>query len=209
MKKMAVVCAVALVCGGVLASPSAMPGMSTSNVVFAAQQAKFSDEDYVVAAFLKFSKKTVDEVQDGSIQVAKTDNHYLINDNQFTVTVNKKKVTIKPADQNSGNKKRVYSKVQLRKAFKGSESALQAKIAVAQDNQNESEPSAQQQASTSQQAPTQQAANGDDQNTGQKPMISENEWYERLLAAGWDENAKTANYYTQKAGLAGVDVAPQ
>lgn len=40
-------------------------------------------------------------------------------------------------------------------------------------------------------------------------MIFENEWFQRLIAAGWDEHADTADYYTQKAGLSDVQVAPQ
>lgn len=189
----------------------AQPGMgsiSGSVPVYAAQQqGKFSNsDDYAALAFLRFSKQSIADVADGSIQLNKDGKNYLLTDsnNQFTISVGKKKVAIETTDQNNNVTKHNYSKSKVKKQFKGHEGELKAKNATDQAQAPSTDSNAaQQQNTTGQQSADPQA------NNGGKQMIFENEWFQRLIAAGWDEHADTADYYTQKAGLSDVQVAPQ
>ena len=188
----------------------AQPGMgsiSGSVPVYAAQQqGKFSNSDYAALAFLRFSKQSIADVADGSIQLNKDGKNYLLTDsnNQFTISVGKKKVAIETTDQNNNVTKHNYSKSKVKKQFKGHEGELKAKNATDQAQAPSTDSNAaQQQNTTGQQSADPQANNGGQQ------MIFENEWFQRLIAAGWDEHADTADYYTQKAGLSDVQVAPQ
>lgn len=218
MKKMVLLCTAALATTMLVAAPNAHQSISAGSIAMAASRDQFSNAEYAVMGFLQFSKQQVKAVQDSSLQLAKNGSAYTLTDdnNQFSITVTRKKVTVKTTDQNNTEKQHVYTKSQLRKKFKGQAAAIKAKIndqagqaaAAAPVQQNSQLNGNQQQAS---QAAAGSASDNTNQgnNNGQSGMISENEWYERLIAAGWDENGQTADYYTHKAGLDGVLVAPQ
>lgn len=214
MKKITLVCAATIAACSLMSVKSSNNITGFDNVAMAAQhQTAYSDENYAVMSFLQFNKQRLNDIQDGSIQLSKNGDTYVLNDgnNQFNITVSSKKVTIETSDQNGQQKKHTYTKSQLRKKFNGKAKALDAKIAEQatqsdSSTTNTTNTTSDQQNGDSQQAT--QSTNSSDQGNN-KGMISENEWYQRLIAAGWDENAKTAEFYNHKAGLDGVQVAPQ
>lgn len=206
MKKFTLLCATAIAACTLVTVKGGSGITATGNVVVASARhhVTFSNETYAVMSFLQFSKQQVNDIQDGSIQLNHDGDDYVLNDgnNEFNITISSKKVTIKSTDQNGKEVKHTYTKSQLRKKFNGNEESLKAKIA-GQSN-NETTANSNQQGTSQQDQPT-----DDGGQAGNKGMISENEWYQRLIAAGWDENSKTAEFYNHKAGLDGVQVAPQ
>lgn len=209
MKKMVLLCTAALATTILVTAPCAHQSTNSGNIVMAASKDRLSNAEYAVMGFLQYSKQQVDAVQDGSLQLDKDGDIYTLNDgnNQFNIMVSKKKVTVKSTDQNNTEKKHIYSKALLRKKFKGQAAAIKTKV----NNQTDQSAAPTTTQQSEQQANQSAASDTADRNnnSGQPGMIPENEWYQRLIAAGWDENSQTVDYYSHKAGLDGVPVAPQ
>lgn len=133
--------------------------INTPAAVMASQkQQHFSKQNYALMAYLKWSNKDLESVDDQSITLNQDQGNTFTttaDDGQsVTIKVGSSKVTVKGAD---GNQK-TYKKAQLRKAFKGQVATLNNKVASAQSTSTNTETttnnaSQTQQASTQQQQP--------------------------------------------------------
>ena len=135
---------------------------NSNNYVMASVQHKnkFSNKNYAVMGYLKFTKQKLTKVTDNTITVTKNGKKYNIKDtnNEFTVKISKHKVTI---SDNSG-KKKSYSKKSLSKKFKKQRAKLNS-IVVKQDaneQNNNGQASSQESTSTQQNNNAQSKQNG-------------------------------------------------
>lgn len=130
--------------------------LNTPVTVMASQkQQHFSKQNYALMAYLKWSNKDLESIDDQSITLNQDQGNIFTttaDDGQsVTIKVGSNKVTVKGAD---GNKK-TYKKAQLKKAFKGQAATLNNKVAPAQSTSTDTETTTNN-ASQTQQTPTQQ-----------------------------------------------------
>lgn len=120
------------------------------------KQQHFSKQNYALMAYLKWSNKDLESVDNQSITLNQDQGNTFTttaDDGQnVTIKVGSSKVTVKGAD---GNQK-TYKKAQLGKAFKGQAAKLNKKVAPAQSTTSTNTKTTTNNASQTQQASTQQ-----------------------------------------------------
>lgn len=103
-----------------------------TTVMASQKQQHFSNQNYALMAYLKWSNKDLESIDDQSITLNQDQGDTFTttaDDGQsVTIKVGSSKVTVKGAD---GNKK-TYKKAQLKKTFKGQADTLSDKVAPAQ-----------------------------------------------------------------------------
>lgn len=219
MKKLYLSCLIVLLTfGGIEASEAVSNrlGVGNTEYVFAkTHQVNFSNKDYALMSYLKLTRQKISDISTNSVSIIKDGKKIKITDQSAQYSVRVRKTSIMIIDGN--HKKQCYSKSSLIKKFKNQKEDLDSIVtknngdnvkesysetnsastnsASFQQNQQSNVNQSQGQSET-QETQTEQSSQ---QNTN--PNISEEEWWHRMLAAGWDESHDTEAEYAQKAGL--------
>lgn len=129
MKKFGLVCASAMAAFALAAVQAGNTGshLTSNDAVAMAAQKDFSKQNYAVMAYLKYTKQDINSVQDNSVEIDNEHGHFEI-DNEggedFDVTVNASKVTLKTTDQKGKKKSHTYDKANLEKQFSNQQAKL-------------------------------------------------------------------------------------
>lgn len=131
-------------------------------VIAASKHQNFSKQNYALMAFLQWSNKDLQDVQDQSITLNASKNNTFTtqaDDGQrVTITVGHTKVTVKNAN---GNKK-TFAKTKLEKKFRNQSDILNNKVTSNNDNGNNSESTTSQTSSQNSQGGNYNQAASDD-----------------------------------------------
>lgn len=138
MKKIGLLCASALAVLTVstFATSANSFSLSTDSTALAATT-KFSQQNYAVMAYLKYTKQDLNSIADNSLEVESEHGHFEIdneNGSDFVVEVNKSNVILKTTDQNGKRKVHTFTKAKLEKQFSNQQNKLNSIVESDEDN---------------------------------------------------------------------------